>query len=254
MRISIGKPILGIFAAAALSYADSVGGEVSAGIFSHSPSGVLSYELPLSSQQIDSGEILGWEDTQNIMIKASLEHPLPLLPNLKLGYSKISFDASASVQSLDWGALNGYDGSIESGFDLTMHDVTLYYELLDNWVSIDTGITARHLDGAVFLETQNPLLSYGKSVGFDTWIALLYLKGRIEVPATDLSFQMEANALALSDTSMYDLELSARYTVMLGLGIEGGYRAVSLDSYTLVPGLDMDLDFSGPYAAIVWDF
>jgi len=40
----------------------------------------------------------------------------------------------------------------------------------------------------------------------------------------------------------------------MGLGIEGGWKTLHLETTDLVEGLMLDIDFSGPYAAIVWDF
>ena len=74
------------------------------------------------------------------------------------------------------------------------------------------------------------------------------------MPITDLSFQLEANAISYSDITTSDYELSARYTLMMGLGLEAGYKALHLDSDDLVEGFYADIDFSGPYAAVIWDF
>jgi hypothetical protein len=40
----------------------------------------------------------------------------------------------------------------------------------------------------------------------------------------------------------------------MGLGLEGGYKFIHIDSEDLTDGLKTDADFSGPYASVVWDF
>jgi hypothetical protein len=40
----------------------------------------------------------------------------------------------------------------------------------------------------------------------------------------------------------------------MGLGLEAGYKSMHIDSEDLADGLVVDVDSSGPYAAIVWDF
>jgi hypothetical protein len=83
---------------------------------------------------------------------------------------------------------------------------------------------------------------------------MLYGKVRLNLPTTDLSLQLEANAVSYWDITTYDYELSARYTLAMGVGLEAGYKAFHIDSDELVNGFDADMDFSGPYAAAIWDF
>jgi len=88
----------------------------------------------------------------------------------------------------------------------------------------------------------------------DMWIPMLYGKARFNIPKTDISLQFEGNGISYEETTFYDYELSARYTFSMGLGIEAGYKSAHLDSEDLADGLIVDMDFSGPYASIVWDF
>jgi len=66
--------------------------------------------------------------------------------------------------------------------------------------------------------------------------------------------QMEGNIISYDDTTFFDYEISARYSFTFGLGIEAGYRFVHLDSTDLEDGLDIDVDFKGAFASIIWDF
>lgn len=47
-------------------------------------------------------------------------------------------------------------------------------------------------------------------------------------------------------------EISLR--IYSGIGLESGYKAIHLDSEDLLSGLVVDMDFEGPYAAVVWNF
>jgi outer membrane protein len=131
-----------------------------------------------------------------------------------------------------------------------MTDVTLYYEVLDNWVELDAGITARYISGDMGVSTSGD----NDVADFSIWVPMLYGKARFNFPVTDLSVQLEANAISYWDMTAYDYELSARYTLMMGIGIEAGYKSLHLDSDDLVDGFHADIDFSGPYAAAIWDF
>jgi len=241
-----------LFATSALC-ADSMGGEISLGIFSHSPNGYASYE---SSSSVDLEEDLGWSREQDMMFKAYLEHPVPFLPNLKVGYTNLSHNGRGTVTAFSWGGIINVDGDIDSSLDLKMYDVTSYYELLDNTIEIDTGITLRYLDGNIDVTVTPflPLLEEHEVVSFTSLVPMLYGKFRANIPATDISLQAEGNFITYEDTTFYDYEISTRYTFSMGIGIETGYRAIHLDSKDLENGLTADMDFKGPYVSLVWNF
>lgn len=254
MRRSLMKTSLMFLLLQVLSYADFIGGEISVGVFNHSPEGYARYDLFGSGTDISVKDDLGWESSQNPVMKGYIEHPLPLIPNLKVGYTNLSNKGSASVTSFQWGEIIGFDGNINNKMDLQLSDITLYYELLDNWVTVDTGFTLRNMKGDITVTTDTAFMAQTETVNFDTWFPLVYLKGRFDFPVTDLSVQLEANAIGYEDVTFYDAEVSIRYTVLMGLGIEAGYKTMHLENKELASDLTIDLDFSGPYAAVVWDF
>jgi outer membrane protein len=226
-------------------HADTIGGEVSLGFFNHDPSGNASSK----GDTANLNDTFGFSEHQDIFLKAYLEHPVPLLPNLKLGYTTLSHEGSSSVSDFTWGDVN-FDGTIDNRLSLDMTDVTLYYEILDNWAEVDAGLTMRYISGDMRVSGS----SDSDIVNFSTWVPLLYGKARLNMPVTDLSFQIEANAISYWDITAYDYEISARYTVLMGLGLEAGYKGYHLDSDELADGFNADIDFSGPYAAVIWDF
>jgi outer membrane protein len=225
--------------------ADTIGGEVSLGFFNHQPNGNASYK----GNEADIEDTLGYSEEQDIFLKAYLEHPLPLIPNIKLGYTTLSQEGSSNVNDFTWGDTT-YNGTIESSLSLDMSDITLYYEFLDHWTEMDAGVTLRYISGN--MDVYNS--SSSDVADFSAWVPMLYGKVRLNLPTTDLSLQLEANAVSYWDITTYDYELSARYTLAMGVGLEAGYKAFHIDSDELVNGFDADMDFSGPYAAAIWDF
>jgi outer membrane protein len=226
-------------------HADTIGGEISLGFFNHQPNGNASYK----GSATDMEDTLGFSEEQDIFLKAYLEHPLPVIPNVKLGYTTLSHEGSSSVGNFTWGDTT-YNGTIDSSLSLDMTDVTLYYEFLDNWAETDAGLTLRYISGNMDVYSS----AESDVADFSTWVPMLYGKVRFNPPVTDLSFQLEANAISYWDITTYDYELSARYTLAMGLGLEAGYKAFHLNSDDLVNGFNADMDFSGPYAAVLWDF
>lgn len=227
-------------------HADMIGGEVSLGFFNHDPSGSASYR----SRDASLEDTFGFTEEQDIFLKAYLEHPFPLLPNIKLGYTTLSHDGSSVVEDFSWGDIENINGNIDSSLSLDMTDVTLYYEVLDNWVEVDAGLTLRYFSGDMGVSAVGEY----DSADFSIWAPLLYGKARFNMPVTDLSFQLEANAISYWDMTAYDYELSARYTLLMGIGLEAGYKSFHIDSDDLVDGFHADMVFSGPYAAAIWDF
>ena len=233
-------------------HSDTIGGEVSFTLFSHSPSGQASYTL----LGVNEGTLEDIEDTfgfgteAGIAFKGYLEHPLPFLPNVKLGYTSFSHKGTQNVDGFFWGNLSDFTGEISNKLSLDITDTTLYYELLDHWTEVDAGLTFRHISGDMDVNTK---LS-SELIDFSTTTPMLYTRLRAHIPTTDFSLGLEANAIAFSGINAYDYELSARYTFYMGLGIEAGYKSMHIENDDFVDNLDVDIDFSGPYAAVSWDF
>jgi len=228
-------------------WADTIGGEASIGLYHHTLEGSSSYNTPGS---VDFSDTLDFSSTQDIFLQLYIEHPFPLFPNVKLGYNTFSHDANTLVSDLSWGKFENFTGKAESSFSLSYTDITLYYELLDNWTEIDTGFTFRSLEGDMGVQTSFA----DDTVSYSSLIPLFYAKARFNIPSTDISFQAEGNFVTFSGITNYDYALSARYSFPMGLGFEAGYKTFHLESDDLSDNFTTDIEFSGPYLLAVWDF
>jgi outer membrane protein len=258
------KLTLSALLASGALYADTIGGEISLGIYSHSPSGSASYTLPGTplGSSVDLENDFGWSADQDIILKAYFENPLPFMPNVKFAYSNLNQSGTGNVADFSWGLISGA-GDIETALELQSYDVTAYYEIVDNVIELDAGLTMRYLNGDIIVTPSasfnfgpfsSPSIGVPYTTDIDMWIPMLYGKARFNIPNTDISLQFEANGISYQETSFYDYELSARYTFSMGLGLEAGFKSMHLDSEDLADGLVVDMDFSGMYASIVWDF
>lgn len=239
--------------------ADTIGGELSLGVYSHTPKGYATYDFYDTEAKTSVEDALHWGESKDLFFKAYFEHPLPYLPNVKLEYNDFSHEGSGKVSDFSWGGISGFTGDIYNTMDMQAFDVTLYYELLDNWVSLDAGLTMRHIYGDIYVETTTTMMNQSyeydpERAEYDEWIPMVYLKTRFDLPSTDLMVQAELNAISYSGSTMYDALFTLRYTFDMGLGIEGGYRLIHLEDNDLGADLAIDVDFKGPYAALVWDF
>jgi len=234
--------------ATSLSFADFIGGELNLGYYNHTPSGTLQYQ----GTPIDIENDLQWKDEGDIFVKAYFEHPLPIIPNIKVGYTEFGHSGAGTI-SQEFKFANqtfSINSNIDSAFDLKMYDLTLYYEFLDNWINIDGGLNIKYVDGSISVKSNTGL---SESTTFQVPVPMLYAKARFDVPTTDLSFQAEANYISYSGNTLYDAEAGVRYTLALGLGVEAGYKTMKL-KLDDVNDISLDTDFSGAYGKLVWDF
>ena len=162
--------------------ADIIGVYAGAGYWQTSFSGEVGEDGALAS--VDE---LNLRKVGSNMIWAHIEHPLPVLPNLRLMHSQIDTQARSTTASRI--RLGGIDIDAElqvlTQMDISHTDATLYYELLDNWLNLDLGITARYLDGYVDIQSEftAPARSEIKGV-----LPMLYLNAQFAVPFANLTF------------------------------------------------------------------
>lgn len=159
------------------------------------------------------------DDETNSVFYVALEHPLPVLPNISLTQTNLEF------KDLD--------------LDLTHTDATLYYEVLDNIVSLDFGFTARMYAG----EVKN---SISGTEDIDDTIALAFLRVRGDLPFTGLAIGAEVNT---GQDSTTDANIFLEYETPIGLGFTGGFRSLTTDIETS-KNTTAELDIDGGYISI----
>ena len=236
-----------------LSMADIIGGEINIGYYSHAPSGTAKYQ----GDTIDAEKDLKWSNESDLFIKAYFEHPIPIIPNIKVGYTSFAHKGAGAISNSFQFGNRSFDANadINSDFDLKMYDLTLYYEILDNWLNADVGVNVKYIDGSISVAGTEAITGtqINEDNSFAVPIPMLYAKARFDVPTTDLSFQAEGNYVSYDGHTLYDAEVGARYTFAIGFGLEAGYKTMKL-KLDNIDDFTMDTDFSGAYGKVVWDF
>jgi len=229
-----------------LAQADTIlGWRMGANVWQQNYSG----EVQSGPSAIDIEDDLGYAEETGYNLYLAFEHPVPLLPNIMISRTQIDADARGNVVGFEFEGIT-YSGDVRSTVELTNTDVTLYYELLDNWVNLDLGITARYFDNGVSITDVATGLT--GELDIDYVIPLVYAQARFDLPFSGLSLGVEGNAISYDDDTLYDVKLNLAYEFAFGLGIEAGYRVFDLD-------YDDDDEFAnltieGAYAGFVWDF
>jgi len=238
-----------------VAQADTAGIEVGAYQWTPDYSGSISVDDGTQSgTTLDIQNDLGFTDDTNNIFWVSLEHPVPFLPNFKLVSSDLDV-SSASVLTRDisfGGETFTTNENVSTRIDMSNIEYTFYYELLDNWINLDAGMTFRQYDGLVSLNTDPAGSNISEREVLDFTIPLFYLKGRFDIPATGFFVDSEINIISYDGDSLSDTSFSVGYESDFGLGGKAGYRTFSMEvdenEFT------SDLEFKGAYVSVFFHF
>lgn len=160
------------------------------------------------------------------------EHPVPLLPNIRLDLTpEASFTGS-----------NGISGTNKVSLDQT--DITPYYEILDNIVDLDIGLTFKILDVKVEGITNQHL---------NQVIPMGYVAAGADIPGTALRIAGDMKYVGYNGDSFTDARIKAAWNLAAGLQAQAGYRYESLkiaDHFNL----NADVKFEGPFVGLGYRF
>lgn len=197
---------------------------------------------------------LNLKDSDNSFFYIAVEHPVPLVPNVRYQRQNIKSSQSSTLsEDFGLGDVDFPEGTaVDSKFDLSSNEITLYYEILDNWLNLDLGLTARQYDGYFYAESD--ALSRQEKVDLDVTIPLVYAKFQFDLPLTGLFAAVETNFVKYQDNRLVDYTAKVGYVFdsILDLGLEAGYRQLSLKVDDKDTQADLDLD--GPYIGAMLHF
>lgn len=201
---------------------------------------------------IDLEDDLNFDRNGTNMVQIAFEHPVPLVPNLRLRHVSLDDSADGQIQqSVTYDNVT-YSGNedVRSSYDLEMTDATFYYSPLDNWVSLDVGLTARQLDARAEIDGS----SGSASASADVVVPMGYLAARIDAPLTGVYGAAEINAISADDNHLRDMRAVVGWEPVDMLAFELGYQEMSLEIEDDSEDLGADMDFSGPFASATLRF
>jgi len=244
-----------LFCLAALSipftaHADTLSISAGAGIWNTSPTGSFQKKGDLTAVNVKDN--LFWSDETQGYFYATLEHPVPIIPNVKImatnidqsgsGYTSFTFDGQA------------YGGTVDNNFSIKTVDLIAYYEILDNVVSLDLGLNVRSLTVDYTITGTEPITSTSVTTtdSISETIPMLYvLVGASPIP--DLIISGELSYVSYAGSSISDFTAKVAYTTSFFVGVEAGYRK---QQYTFddVSSTDAELSFDGVFAGAYLKF
>lgn len=195
---------------------------------------------------------LGVKEHNNNYAYIAIEHAIPFIPNVRLTQINIKSSQTGTISDSFTIGDTTYaaDESIESSFDLSHRDATLYYQILDNWINFDLGVTARQFNGSASAKSATAT----EKLDIDLMAPMLYAKAQFDLPFTGLSAGVEGNYTSYQDNSLndYSAKLTYLFDAALDVGVEVGYRQMSVKISD--NDLEADITLKGPYAALVAHF
>jgi len=169
-----------------------------------------------------------FDGEDNTYYGIAFEHPVPLIPNVRLQGS----------------TLEGYSADADIKIDST--DYTLYYEILDGlaWLDLDVGISLRDLD----IDARVGSSRASESAVIPTG----YLSAYFTIPALPLQVGGEIKTLDVGDSSINDTTFKIKYQSPFVVGVEGGYRTANFDIDE--GSIDSEIEFDGFFIGVFADF
>ena len=184
--------LIGLSSAAS---ADVIGFSAGIGYWGQEPSGTVTPGK--NSDQWDVKDDFNLDSDHAAFVWAALEHPIPVLPNIRLEYTPMSLtgDGHPSRTLTFEGTPYTAADNIHADFTLNQTDVILYYELLDNWVNLDVGVDGKYVDGETKVRSQTGARM--DNVSFSGVLPLLYVNARFDIPATGIFLGYPGQRLGL---------------------------------------------------------
>jgi outer membrane protein len=195
---------------------------------------------------------LNLDSEANNVLFASFEHPIPMIPNVKIMKTDLDLtgNGSASYTFLD----QSFTGDTSSQMDLSHMDYTLYWgvPLPIPFFDINFGLTARQFDGVVSVTEKSTGTVTKEDLNFT--MPMGYLNVDFD-SHFGVYARAEMNALSFDGNGVTDTSLAVGYTLPLpipfvDINLEGGYRAINLMTDKDTVDIETDVEVSGMFAGL----
>lgn len=210
-----------------------------ASIWSPEPSGQLDEGVDIE----DDVNGLGLEGESGNQLTVFIEHPVPVLPNLRLRQTSLDMKGNGTL----FAEFNGqvFAGDVDSELDLSHTDATLYWglPLPVPYLDINLGLTARMFDGYATVES----MAQSEEVDLDFVLPMGFLEAKVGSPF-GIYAQAEINAIGYDGNSMSDMAFTVGYDLpvpVVDLGLELGYRSMTMTTNKDTTDIETDFELSG---------
>jgi len=200
-----------------------------------------------------------FDNEQQGSFYVAFEHPIPLIPNIKIASTTLDAVGGAQISSsftFD-NVTYSANSTLDTTLDTSFVDYTLYYEVFDNdLLTFDFGLTARDLEASIAVVGPS---SSGLSSELDVSgiIPMAYLNAIVGLPFTGFNIFAEANFISYDDQTVYDAQVGVSYSILNNIAVDFdvtlGYRTVKMELDDL-DDFYSDLTFDGFFAGAIVHF
>jgi outer membrane protein len=219
-----------------------LGIQAGTGTWKHDPSGVVSTSADGAGVTADLKNDLNLAEKSEGYTYFSIEHPVPLIPNFKFVNTNLTTSGTGAVNFTFDNVT--YSSAVNTKLDLSHTDYILYYEVLDNVVSLDVGLNAKNIEGQIAIGSTAP-------TNFSGTIPMLYAAVEVMLPA-GFALAAEISTISSGNDAITDTTAKVTYTTDFNLGIEAGVRTLSID--VDVDTVKANIEFSGIFAGVYFKF
>lgn len=228
--------------------ADFIGAE--AGVAMWIPT--LTGDIKKGDTTVDFEDDLGFgSKATNSFFWVYVDHPVPLLPNIKIQRTNYSDDANGKFsKTINFAGINlgAINTNAKTTFTLNQTDLIAYWRILDNWVNLDIGFNLKNIDGNIKIDS-----TLDTDEDFSATVPMLYAKARFDLPFSGLSIEADLSTISFDGNKITDFKAGLSYDIISGLGAVAGIKTqnIILDD---VKDIDADIKISGMYAGLYYHF
>jgi outer membrane protein len=228
--------------------ADFLGAEVGYAVWGSTLAG----NIQKGDRALDFENELGYGSHEiNGFMWLYIDHPLPLIPNLKIQKTNFSDSGSSAVNTNVTFSGKSFVANepVTSSITLDQVDIIPYWRILDNWINLDIGLNIKSIDGDIQVNsTATPTKQ--ANADFTAILPMLYTKARFDLPFSGLSAEADISYIRYSDEKFSDLKVGIVYETTVGLGATLGYRKQSIK----LDDIYGEMKIKGPYAGLFFHF
>jgi outer membrane protein len=196
---------------------------------------------------VDVGEDgLNLDSENNNVLFFAFEHPLPLIPNIKIMKTDLNLtgEGSADYTFLGQPFLNE---KTTSQFDLSHTDFTLYWgvPLPIPYLDINFGLTTRQFDGIVSVKGNDT--GNEKTADLDFALPMGYLNVDLDTPF-GIYARADLNAITYGGNGISDMAIAVGYTLpipFIDVNLEAGRRVISVKTDEDTTDVETDIEVAG---------
>jgi outer membrane protein len=193
---------------------------------------------------------LNLDSENNNVLFFAFEHPLPILPNIKIMKTDLDLTGEGKANYNFLG--QDFEGDTTSQFDLSHTDLTLYWgvPLPIPYVDINFGLTARQFDGVVSVEGKDDLgLGVNEKEDLNFTMPMGYLNVDIGTPF-GIYARADLNAISYGGNGITDTAIALGYTLpipFVDVNLEAGHRAISVKTDEDTTDVETDIEVAGMF-------